>query len=49
MLGRGYAIALAGGRALVDARDVAPGQALTVRLARGALEAQVVEVRPEVE
>jgi len=46
VLGRGYAIASdAGGRVLTHARDVAPGDALKVRLHEGELEATATRVR----
>lgn len=45
VLQRGYAIALdAGGRALADARAVAPGAAVRVVLARGALQTRVERI-----
>jgi exodeoxyribonuclease VII large subunit len=50
VLERGYAIALAGeaGEHVVcDAREVAPGSALTVRLHRGALGCRVESVEPD--
>lgn len=49
VLGRGYAIALHGGRALTDASGAKVGDALRVRLARGTLEAEVraILVEPE--
>ena len=46
VLGRGYAIALgADGKAIVDARDVATEDRITVRVHRGELEADVVSVQ----
>lgn len=47
VLARGYAIALAEGRALVDARDARVGDALSIRLARGSVEARVTDVRED--
>jgi len=46
VLDRGYAIALHDktGRALMQAEDAAPGDALTLRLAKGSLRAQVLEI-----
>ena len=49
VLERGYAIALggeAGDHVVYDAREVAPGSALTVRLHRGALGCRVESVEP---
>lgn len=48
VLQRGYAIALSAetGRALLDAGDVAAGDRVRVRLARGELEAEVIDARP---
>jgi exodeoxyribonuclease VII large subunit len=48
VLGRGYAIATdAGGRAVRDAAAVAPGDAVSVRVARGRFGARVTDVKPE--
>ncbi|MBW2453686.1 MAG: exodeoxyribonuclease VII large subunit [Deltaproteobacteria bacterium] len=48
VLGRGYAIATSEtGKVVRDAREVAAGDELTVRLHRGRLRAQVVESRSE--
>lgn len=45
VLGRGYALAWRGdGQLLRDAREVAPGDAVRVRLAEGEIEAQVTRV-----
>ncbi|MEZ4338816.1 MAG: exodeoxyribonuclease VII large subunit [Sandaracinaceae bacterium] len=44
VLARGYSITLADGKALVDASAVAVGDPVTVRLARGRLEASVTKV-----
>ena len=49
VLGRGYAIALHGGRALTDASTAKVGDALRVRLAHGALEAVVRAILAEPE
>jgi len=46
VLGRGYAIAhAADGRVLRSAREVAPGDALTVRLGEGEVDATATRVR----
>jgi exodeoxyribonuclease VII large subunit len=45
ILARGYAIALHGGRAVVRATDVGPGDTLELRLHEGSLEARVEAVR----
>lgn len=49
VLERGYAIALddSTGKAITDARDVTQGSSLTLRLAHGALRADVVEILDE--
>ncbi len=48
VLGRGYAIATrADGRAVRDASEVALGDGIDVRVARGSLTARVSEVRPD--
>lgn len=48
VLGRGYAIATgAGGRAVRDAASLAPGDAVSVRVARGRFGARVTDVKPE--
>ena len=47
VLARGYAIALAEGRALVDATSVKPGDTIRLRLAHGSLEAEVKHINPE--
>ncbi|MGE0787857.1 MAG: exodeoxyribonuclease VII large subunit [Sandaracinaceae bacterium] len=47
VLGRGYAIALLDGRALLRAGDASVGDALEVRLAEGRLEARVVAIDEE--
>lgn len=48
VLARGYAIATAeDGRAVRDAREVSPGQRLTVRVHRGSLEVDVAASHPE--
>lgn len=49
VLGRGYAIALLDGRALLDAERATAGQRVEVRLHRGRLEALVDRVEPEPE
>ena len=49
VLGRGYAIALHQGKALTGTTAVKVGDALHVRLAEGALEAEVRAILPEVE
>jgi exodeoxyribonuclease VII large subunit len=47
VLGRGYAIATgADGRAVRDARALAPGDAVSVRVLRGSFAARVTEVEP---
>jgi exodeoxyribonuclease VII large subunit len=46
VLSRGYAIALADGVAVRDAAEVAIGQAIEVRVARGALSARVTATHP---
>ncbi len=45
-LARGYAIVRAGGDALREATEVAPGDRVDIQLAAGGLAAQVEEVRP---
>jgi exodeoxyribonuclease VII large subunit len=45
-LERGYAIVLLKGRALRDAREAAPGDAIEARLFHGSLSARVEKVRP---
>ncbi len=47
VLGRGYAIALQGGRALRNADEVAEGSSIDVRLHRGALQATVIRRKGE--
>lgn len=47
VLARGYSITLADGKALVDASAVAAGDRVTVRLARGRLDATVTGVEAE--
>jgi exodeoxyribonuclease VII large subunit len=48
VLSRGYAIAsLPDGRAVRDARELSPGDAVTVRVARGRFEAEVRRVKSE--
>ena len=46
-LDRGYAILYRGGGIVRDAREVAPGDAVTARLARGRLEATVTSAEPD--
>jgi exodeoxyribonuclease VII large subunit len=46
VLGRGYAVALHEGKAVRDARDLAPGAALEVRLHGGSVDTVVQAVRP---
>lgn len=45
VLRRGYAVVMARGRAVTRARDLAPGDAFTVRLAEGVMDAVVKDVR----
>ena len=48
VLGRGYAIATrADGRAVRTAKDVAPGERLTIRVAAARIEADVIDVQDE--
>jgi exodeoxyribonuclease VII large subunit len=45
ILARGYSVVLREGRALTRARDVSPGEVLSIRLHEGALDARVEGVR----
>jgi exodeoxyribonuclease VII large subunit len=49
VLERGYALARAGDAVVTSAEQVAPGDALTVRLRRGQLGCRVETVEPETE
>ncbi len=48
-LERGYAIVYRGGAIVRDAREVAPGDAVTARLAHGRLGATVTSIEPSIE
>ena len=49
VLARGYAIATAGGRALLDANDVKVGDRLSIRVRSALIAADVVSVEPSVD
>lgn len=46
VLDRGYALVTVKGRALTAAKDVAPGDSISIRLAEGEIEASVTEINP---
>ena len=45
ILGRGYSVTLAKGRAVTDAASVKPGERITVRVHRGEIDAEVTGIR----